>query len=128
MEIAITSLLEQRHAAVTALKEAQANLELIDDQIYGRLKDQVKPIGSSTVEFEGHHVVITIPKTVKWDQSILRSVASRISDFGDDPENYIDYKLAVKETNYKAWPKAIQHMFQPARTVTPGKRRIEVKQ
>jgi len=103
MEIAITSLLEQRHAAVTALKEAQANLELIDDQIYGRLKDQVKPIGSSTVEFEGHRVVITIPKTIKWDQVILRSVASRISDFGDDPENYIDYKLAVKETNYKAW-------------------------
>lgn len=127
MEIAITSLLEQRHAAVTALKEAQANLELIDDQIYGRLKDQVKPIGSTTVEFEGHRVVITIPKTIKWDQSILRSVASRISDFGDDPENYIDYKLAVKETNYKAWPEAIKTIFQPARTVTPGERRIEVK-
>lgn len=128
MEIAITSLLEQRNAAIAALKEAQANLELIDDRIYERLKDQVKPIGSSTVEFEGHNVIITIPKTVKWDQSILRSVASRISDFGDDPENYIDYKLAIKETNYKAWPKAIQNMFQPARTVTPGKRRIEVKQ
>ena len=127
MEIAITSLLEQRHAAVTALKEAQANLELIDDQIYGRLKDQVKPIGSSTVEFEGHRVVITIPKTVKWDQPILRSIADKIKGSGDDPEQYIEFKLNVKEASFKAWPEAIKTIFQPARTVTPGKRRIEVK-
>jgi len=121
------TLIEKRHAAVAALKEAQAQVENIDDLIYREVKDRVKQIGSTTLEFENATVVVTIPKTVKWDQPILRSIADKIKGSGDDPEQYIEFKLNVKEASFKAWPEAIKTIFQPARTVTPGKRRIEVK-
>ena len=79
------------------------------------------------MEFEGEKISITIPKVVKWDQLLLKRVAAKIQASGDDPETYIRYELKVLETTFKTWPEQVQAIFLPARTVMPGKRKIEVK-
>lgn len=120
--------LERRSALISQIKTLQDELTTVDDAIIAELENKVKPIGSTTVDYEGSRVTVTIPVTVKWDQDKLRDIAERIRTEGDNPESYIDYKLSVKETSYKAWPGKMQKIFVPARTVSIGKTRLEVKQ
>ena len=49
-----------------------------------------------------------------------------IRGWGENPADYVDTKLSVSETSYKAWPPAIRDLFTPARTVKPGKKKFEV--
>ena len=122
------SKLEKRSALISQIKALQEEVETIDEKILAELADKVKPQGSTTVEYEGSKVTVTIPVTVKWDQDCLRGIAKRIQAEGDNPESYIDYKLSVKEASYKAWPEQMQKIFVPARTISLGKTRLEVKQ
>ncbi len=121
------TLLEERAAAIAAIKEAEDRLELIDNAIYAEVQAKVKPLGSTTLEYAGARITVTIPSRVKWDQDTLRDIEGKIKGSGDDPTQYIDYKLNVKESSYKAWPESMRKVFEPARTVEPGKRKIEVK-
>lgn len=120
--------LERRNALMCEIRALQDELDELDENILAQLKDKVKPLGSTTTEFEGTKVTVTIPVTVKWDQDCLRGIAKRIQAEGDNPESYIDYKLSVKEASYKAWPEQMQKIFVPARTISLGKTRLEVKQ
>lgn len=120
-------LIEKRNALMLQIKALQDEVMSIDERILAELSTKVKPQGSTTVEFEGHKVTVTNPVTVKWDQDALREIADRIRNGGDNPEDFINYKLNVTETNYKAWPEQIQKIFLPARTVSIGKPRLEVK-
>lgn len=119
--------LERRSALISQIKTLQEEVETIDEKILAELADKVKSQGSTTVEYEGRKVTVTIPVTVKWDQDCLRGIAKRIQAEGDNPESYIDYKLSVKEASYKAWPEQMQKIFVPARTISLGKTRLEVK-
>jgi len=119
--------LERRSALIGQIKALQNELSIIDDEILAELSGQVKQVGSTTVIFEGQKVTVVHPVTVKWDQTILRQLTDRIKAGGDDPENYIDLKFNVKETIYKTWPDKVKELFIPARIVTPGKPRLEVK-
>ena len=122
------SKLEKRSALISQIKALQEEVETIDEKILAELADKVKPQGTTTVEYEGSKVTVTIPVTVKWDQDLLRGIAKRIQAEGDNPESYIDYKLSVMEASYKAWPEQMQKIFVPARTISLGKTRLEVKQ
>lgn len=119
--------LEKRKELQTEIKNLQTQLEEVDNVIVEAVKDRIPALGSVTLEFEGEKITITIPKVVKWDQLMLKQVAAKIQASGDDPEMYIKYELKVSETNYKAWPEQMQSVFKPARTVTPGKVRVETK-
>jgi len=120
-------LLDVRRKAITELELWKKRIEDIDDTIFEAVKDKVPQTGSATMEFEGEKISITIPKVVKWDQLLLKRVAAKIQASGDDPETYIRYELKVLETTFKTWPEQVQAIFLPARTVMPGKRKIEVK-
>lgn len=122
------SKLEKRSALISQIKALQDELTTVDEAIIEDLKKEVKPQGSTTVEYEGSKVTVTIPVTVKWDQGLLHGIAKRIQAEGDNPESYIDYKLSVKEASYKAWPEQMQQVFIAARTISLGKTRLEVKQ
>ena len=122
------SKLEKRSALISQIKALQEEVETIDEKILAELADKVKPQGTTTVEYEGSKVTVTIPVTVKWDQDLLRGIAKRIQAEGDNPESSIDYKLSVMEASYKAWPEQMQKIFVPARTISLGKTRLEVKQ
>lgn len=120
--------LEKRSALILQIKALQEEVETIDEKILSELADKVKPQGSTTVEYEGRKVTVTIPMTVKWDQGLLRDIREKIRVGGDNPDEYIETKYNVKEIAYKNWPETLQKVFIPARTIMPGKKRLEVKE
>ena len=123
----MANLIQERQNALKKIKELQDRVEELDDQIFEQVKDQVKDQGSTTIEHEGCKLTVTIPMRTSWDESKLRQIAENIRAHGDDPEQYINYKLSVPESKYKALPDQVQKVFEPARTVKPGKRKLEVK-
>ena len=71
-------------------------------------------------------VVADLPKRVDWDQERLAAMVARIRDSGGDPAEYVDLAYKVPERKYAAWPEAIRAGFEAARTVRPGKLRVEI--
>jgi len=83
---------------------------------------------TGTVRFDDGDftIVADLPKRIAWDQSQLASLAKRIRDGGEDPDEYIDATLKVSERKYTAWPEYLRQDFEPARTVKPGALKIEL--
>lgn len=73
-----------------------------------------------------YEIKITIPKNVSWDQEEIQHAVETIKDWGENPADYVETKLSVSETKYKAWPPAIRDLFAFGRTVKPGKPKFEV--
>lgn len=73
-----------------------------------------------------YQIAIVVPKNVSWDQDALGKAIETIKGWGEDPAEYVETKLTVSETKYKAWPKPIRDLFEPARTVRQGKPKIEI--
>ena len=87
-----------------------------------------KDTGVINLEIDGVPIKQDVPKTVDWDQSKLAGIVDTIRKAGDDPSQYVQVKYSVPETNFKAWPDAIRKVFAPARTVKPGKPKVEFKE
>ena len=79
--------LERRSALISQIKMLQEEVETIDEKILAELADKVKSQGSTTLEYEGRKVTVTIPMTVKWDQGLLRDIRSKIILGGDRTNN-----------------------------------------
>lgn len=73
-----------------------------------------------------YEIRIEVPKNVAWDQAKLAAAIETIRSWGENPTDYVETKLSVSETSYKAWPPAIRDLFTPARTVKPGKKKFEI--
>lgn len=71
-------------------------------------------------------VVADLPKRVEWDQTQLAAMVERIRAAGDDPSEYVEISFKVPERAYVAWPEAIRHGFEPARTVKTGALKIAI--
>jgi hypothetical protein len=103
------------------LKKRKARLY---QALHDRFAVDLKP-GTHWTDSQGRKVRIEVPKQVEWDQEELKRVAEYIKvEMRENPREFIDYKLFVPENRYKAWPTVIQAMFEPARTVSPGKPKI----
>jgi hypothetical protein len=74
-----------------------------------------------------YDVTITVPKRVEWEQARLASAIEVLRAQGEDPAEYVETKLSVKEGKYNAWPASLQMMFEPARTVKAGKPSFEFR-
>lgn len=127
IEELISSLVQKRQEAAD-LKNAINSLE---DQIELALKDQIEQARKEKGDRYGvihvGDVVITTPKKVTWDQAILSDLCHRIGQSNENPADYIKISYDVSEAKFNAWPEAIKDEFLPARTVTPGKIKIEIK-
>lgn len=73
-----------------------------------------------------YDIKVTVPKNVTWDQAALANAVETIKGWGENPAEYVDSKITVQERKYDAWPSAIRDLFEPARTVKPGKPKFEV--
>ncbi len=90
-------------------------------------KLQEKEFGAVHITRDGYRVTETIPKKVRWDQEKLFGVYKTIRESGDDPFLWMKAEFKVGEKEYNAYPKNIQVVFAPARTVMPGEPKIEFK-
>jgi hypothetical protein len=73
-----------------------------------------------------YEIKITVPKRTEWDQEQVAKAVDTIKGWGENPADYVDTKLSVSESRFKAWPPAIRDLFEPARTVKPGKAKFDV--
>lgn len=91
-------------------------------------KLQEKEFGAVHITRDGFRVTETIPKKIRWDQKVLFGVFRKIQSTGDDPFAWMKAEWKVGEKEYGAYPKNIQAVFAPARTVTPGDPKLEFKE
>ena len=79
------------------------------------------PFGVVKVAAGAYTLDVNTPRRVEWDQERLKAAWLHLErEWNSDPAEYIDRKLSVKESKYKAWPTEIRALFEPARTVSAG--------
>ena len=84
--------------------------------------------GKATFIDGDYTIDVETPKNVKWDDDAMKAGEAVIrDDWKEDPEEYITYTRKIPEATFNAWPKAIQNVFSPARTIKPGKCKISIK-
>ncbi len=134
----LPQLLQERDNLTAQLAEVQKPvkklLENINTQIdaavqtplQAKRKTEGKDTGTVTLLMDGIEVKQVITKSVKWDQTKLDAIATRIQTENGDPSKYISRKvtLTVAEKEYAAWEPNIQAIFNEARTVKPGSPKI----
>lgn len=75
-----------------------------------------------------YDITVTVPKRVEYDQDGLAEAIETIRGWGENPADYVETKITVSESKYKAWPPAIRNLFEPARTVKAGKPAFKIAQ
>jgi hypothetical protein len=118
--------------ALAVVREQVANadkaiVEMLSADLTAIRKLQEKEFGAVHITREGFRVTETIGKKVKWDQEVLFGVFHKIQSTGDNPFDWMKADFKVGEKEFNAYPKNIQAVFAPARTVTPGDPKLEFK-
>lgn len=127
LELEIIELKERIRPELELLEQ---NLRAVETTMTQVATDQLKAVAdkdTGTYHFTCDTVLITatISKRVKWDQGKLREIRDKIIAASDDPDQYLKTEFTVPENAYKNWPKVIQQVFLPARTVVPGPPKFE---
>ena len=116
----IQSLKEKAESAKIFLESILG--EKYKDRVLKELSGKDEPFGTVHVIDDDIDVSITTPKKMSWCDQSLSAISTVLTDqWKEDPDEYINVKRSVSEAKYKAWPKTIQKLFEPARTVMPGK-------
>jgi hypothetical protein len=129
-ELTVEDLAEidaQLRANKAELDKRRATFEaVLNEKFEGQIGSD---LGTTRIE-DGHYdVVVTTPKKVKWDADLVEEIETLLRDqWQEDPSDYIVTKRTVEENKYKAWPKTIQELFNPARTVSAGKRTFKFEE
>jgi hypothetical protein len=122
------------------LAEQKAALQRIDDKLrlaldlkYGirtcqRRAEAAKDTGAVRFVDNGFVILAEMPKQVTWDQAKLQAACEIIrTSWGDDPADYVKFKLEISESDFASWPRPVRELFLPARKVEtlPNSYRIE---
>ena len=84
--------------------------------------EQGKETGSVVIgETDGLVVVCNATKDVTWDQAGLARAEAGLVEMGEDPIEYIKTERKVEERKFTGWPKSLQSLFMPHRTVSTKK-------
>jgi hypothetical protein len=118
--------------ALAIVREQVANAdkaisELLIVDLTAIRKLQGKEYGAVNITREGFRVTETIAKKVKWDQEKLFGVFHKIQSTGDNPFDWMKAEFKVGEKEFNSYPKNIQAVFAPARTVTPAEPKLDFK-
>lgn len=109
------------------LADAQQEVAILHGVLSRRYADGLNDTGTFHRTEGGFDIKITVPKSVSWEQDALAKACDVLRQkWEEDPSEYVDTKLSVPESKYKAWPSAIRDVFEPARTVKPGKPKFEI--
>ena len=115
--------------AAEAVAKARCLKDRLDSGIDVKYRDRAallrhnagKDTGTVRIADGDTVVIAELPKRVKWEQRRLAEITERIRAGGEDPADYVTTEFTVSERAYGAWPTTIRAVFEPARTVEPGK-------
>lgn len=125
-QLPIEVLANLKEQAEAHLQSASQMVAVLHGVFTRRYAAGLNDAGTHTRVDGGYEIKITVPKTVAWDQEKVGTAIETIKGWGEDPAEYVDTKLSVSETKYKAWPKPIRDLFTPARTVKAGKPKFDL--
>ncbi|MBF0155205.1 MAG: hypothetical protein HQL64_15820 [Magnetococcales bacterium] len=125
----VQELARLQHEVAEAMGRIKLLNDLLDGVFVRRFGEQAAAIRQETgkdfglIRFQDGAVEIAmdLPKRPSWDQGKLAGIVQTIREAGDDPAQYVDTSFDVSERKYTAWPENIRRVFEPARTVKPGK-------
>lgn len=134
-EIPLDDLKEMQEVIATETAELNRHKERINQSLSRRYEGAArearhrlrKDTGRVTLTDGEFEVKADLPKDVTWSQSELRKICNQIEETGDDPEEYVKITFDVSEKSYTAWPRLLQNMFAPARTVGVGKATYKIE-
>ena len=87
-----------------------------------------KSTGKVSFEVDGFLVPADLPKRPEYDQLKLKEAVEALRKWGENPDDYVGVEIKVSETKYNAWPPAVRHLFEPARTLKVGKPSYKLEQ
>lgn len=125
MKEQLKELYAQREQLLIKIQECEQSL--INEnhiELEDSLNSKPEPYGDVSIG----DIKFNIPKYVSWNNDKLFDLAAEISEQGGDPLDWIDTKLSVSETKYKAMPDILKAKFEAARTVKAGKINIKFKE
>lgn len=117
-----------QHHAEAHLADASQMVAILHGVFTRRYAAGLNATGTHHRTDGGYEIKVTVPKNVTWNQAAVASAIETIKSWGEDPADYVDTKLSISETKFSAWPPAIRDLFEPARTVKPGKAKFEIAQ
>ncbi|MES2782986.1 MAG: hypothetical protein V4657_09335 [Pseudomonadota bacterium] len=103
------------------LADASQMVAILHSTFVRRYADGLNGFGTTTRTDGDFEIKINVPKNVAWDQVKIAEAVETIKGWGENPDQYVDTKITVSETKYKAWPDSISQLFEPARTEKAGK-------
>ena len=127
----IKMLQDDIDATADTVKNAKAWLQNYLDVRFGasaisKRSSAGKDSGIQRLDVDGFQVVADLKPKVAWDQVKLKESIEVVKSWNHDVADYVKTEFSVSETKYKAWPKQVREVFDPARTVTTPKQSYEI--
>ena len=109
--------------------EAKRLADLLNDALHIRYGAAAAALRQATnrdtgrvrITDNGFDVVADLVKRVEWNQPLLADAVTTIRGWGESAEDYVTTEIRVPESRYTAWPPRLRALFEPARTVAPGR-------
>ncbi len=133
-EAEVANLAVDQLALLTeAMAERKADTKALDEKLRAALHARYaeraeaargacgKAHGTITIQDSIFAVRADLPQKVEWDQAALHEACEALDGRGENPGEYVRYKIEVSEAKFKAWPSSIRALFEPARTTSHGK-------
>ena len=115
------------------LSHAKELKEKLDDALNLRfsetvkenLRNENKDTGTTKFIDHGFQIVAEVPKKVTWDTQKMEEIIKTIPE--SHRRDYIKTTYSIDERRYANFSYEYQQLFKPARTVTPGKTKFQIK-
>lgn len=133
--LSLPELRDRRKRIAAELDDVKKLAREVDEAIESKVREEVdssrryhqKPDGTIKVVVQGVEVKSTLPKRVEWDSSLLDEIITELELTGENPMEWVEYKLSIPEKTYKSMPAKIRGLVDRARTTKHGKEKIELE-
>jgi DNA-directed RNA polymerase specialized sigma24 family protein len=128
----IGDLMELNEQIVNLNAHAKELKEKLDDglnlkfseAVKNNLRSENKDTGTIRFFDGAFQIVAEVPKKVSWDAEKMEELIKRIPD--ERRKDIVKITYSIEERKYSSLPHEYQELFREARTITPGKTKIQI--
>ncbi len=126
----LADLCDQVAKLLSHAKELKAKLDdalnlRFSETVKKNLRLENKDTGTTKFTENGFQIVAEVPKKVTWDSQKIEEIIKTIPE--SHRRDYIKTTHSIDERIYSNFSYEYQQLFKPARTVTPGKTKFQIK-
>jgi len=126
----LADLSDQVAKLLSHAKELKAKLDdalnlRFSETVKENLRLEHKDTGTTKFVENGFQIIAEVPKKVTWDSQKIEEIIKTIPE--SHRRDYIKTTHSIDERIYSNFSYEYQQLFKPARTVTPGKTKFQIK-